>query len=69
MCKELLMHKPRDLDVMLLYANALFNSKKYVDCIRCLDNARNIHPNNSEFLSKFAFLVYVMAVLDSTVDV
>ncbi|XP_060873104.1 uncharacterized protein LOC132946976 [Metopolophium dirhodum] len=65
MCKELLMHKPKDLDVMLLYANSLFDSKKYADCIHCLDNARNIHPNNSEFLSKFAFLVYVVASIDS----
>jgi len=64
MCKELLMHTPRDLDVMLLYANSLFDSKKYEDCIHCLDNERNIHPNNSEFLSKFAFLVYVVALID-----
>ncbi|XP_060872611.1 uncharacterized protein LOC132946582 [Metopolophium dirhodum] len=64
MCKELLIHKPKDLDVMLLYANSLFDGKKYADCIHWLDNARNIHPNNSEFLSKFAFLVYVVALID-----
>jgi len=64
MCKELLIHKPRDLDVILLNANLLFDLKKYQECIECLDKAKDFHPNNSEFFSKFAILVRFVALTD-----
>ncbi|XP_060858249.1 uncharacterized protein LOC132935663 isoform X2 [Metopolophium dirhodum] len=57
-CKELLRHQPKDLNVILLYANSFLNCENYEECIDCLEKANEINPNCSEVLNTFA-LVYM----------
>ncbi|CAI6362211.1 unnamed protein product [Macrosiphum euphorbiae] len=64
-CNELLMHRPRDFEVILLHAQLLFDLKKYQECINCLINAKTFFPNNTDFFDMFAFLVYFISLNDN----
>ncbi|XP_060873489.1 UDP-N-acetylglucosamine--peptide N-acetylglucosaminyltransferase-like [Metopolophium dirhodum] len=56
MCKGLLTHKPKDLNVLLLNAKSFFNCENYEECIECLEKANNINPECPEVLSNFALV-------------
>ncbi|XP_016660954.1 UDP-N-acetylglucosamine--peptide N-acetylglucosaminyltransferase 110 kDa subunit-like [Acyrthosiphon pisum] len=57
-CEELFIHKPTDLNVLLLNAKSFFDCGNYEECINCLEKAKQINPKCSEVLSNFA-LVYM----------
>ncbi|CAI6356342.1 unnamed protein product [Macrosiphum euphorbiae] len=56
-CKVLLTHKPKDLNVLLVNANSFFECEKYDECLECLEKAKSVNPNCSEVLLNMA-LVY-----------
>ncbi|CAI6360983.1 unnamed protein product [Macrosiphum euphorbiae] len=55
-CKSLLIHKPKDLNILLLIANAFLNCDKYEECNNYLEKAKNINPNCTEVLSNIALV-------------
>ncbi|XP_022176576.1 UDP-N-acetylglucosamine--peptide N-acetylglucosaminyltransferase 110 kDa subunit-like [Myzus persicae] len=56
-CTELLVHKPKSLDIILLKADSFLSHKHYEKAIETLEEAKNIHPNCFEVLYNLA-LVY-----------
>ncbi|CAI6361564.1 unnamed protein product [Macrosiphum euphorbiae] len=55
-CKSLLIHKPKDLNIILLLANALFDCGNYNECSNYLEKAKTINPNCTEVLSNMALV-------------
>ncbi|XP_022179393.1 UDP-N-acetylglucosamine--peptide N-acetylglucosaminyltransferase-like [Myzus persicae] len=53
-CKELFLHKPTDMDVIMLQSSSFYKGGNYQECIDCLLIGKNINPNCTKLLNNLA---------------